>query len=404
MSPATPLRRVAIVSGAFDVAYSYQENVWAVVLARRGVEVTVYTAGDARESTRVVAETAAYALETFPFRGSDARQLYLAVGVADAVSGAAPDVILWFGPPQLFGRDLADHPDLAQTPLITFMGQNRRMQAFAWWGRRILWRARAKAAAYRLLRAPTVVAACLRAEVVVTNTAETADIILGFVPRRHRAAVANKITPTPLGYDAVFFAYDAARRVQAREALGYPEDAVVAVASSRFAADKAETIRFNFGALTAALGAAPGLQVMMVGAGDDGLSREIRAAAAEVGARVRVEGFAGCARLADLFHAADVAVFSRPSISCQEALGTGAYGVFADDGSMTWLLDGPDQGRLFATGAETALTAAVVAACEGVDFGAAARAQRAALAARLSYDHIVDQVLARAGLSTPRRS
>ncbi len=400
MSQSSPLRRVAIVSGAFDPAYSYQENIWAEVLARRGLEVTVYTAGSSRETTAFTGDGLRYAVEMFPFRGSDARHLYWASGVAAAVAGHGPEVVLWFGPPQLFGRDLMDCDGLAHVPLITFMGQNRRMQPFDWWGRGLSVRQRAKALAYRRVRGPTVSAACRRAQVVVTNTAETADIVLSFLPRRHRAAVARKIAPTPLGFDETVFAYNAERRARVRERMGVEDDGVVAVASSRFAPDKAETIRFNFRGLTAALASVPRLQILMVGAGDDPLSAEIRAAAAALESRVRVEVFAGREALADLFHAADIALFSRPSISCQEALGTGAYGLFADDGSMTWLLDEPSQGRLFTTGEVSALTAAVVAVCEGVDFGAEARANRARKAARLSYERIVDEVLGHAGLKT----
>jgi len=391
---------VAIVSGAFDPAYSYQENIWAEVLARRGLEVTVYTAGSSRETTEFTGDGLCYGVEIFPFRGSGARHLYWAPGVAAGVAQRHPDVILWFGPPQLFGRDLVDSEALAAVPLITFMGQNRRMQPFDWWGRGLSLRERAKALAYRWVRGPTVSAACDRAQVVVTNTAETADIVLGFVARRHRAAVTRKIAPTPLGFDETVFAYDAERRARVRKDRGLSEGDIVAVASSRFAPDKAETIRFNFSGLTAALAAVPRLRVLMVGAGDDPLSGEIRTAATAFGERVQVEGFAGREALADLFHGADMALFSRPSISCQEALGSGAYGLFADDGSMTWLLDDPSQGRLFATGEVSALTAATVAVCEGVDFGPLARADRARSATRLSYERIVDEVLGHAGLAT----
>jgi hypothetical protein len=67
---------------------------------------------------------------------------------------------------------------------------------------------------------------------------------------------------------------------------------------------------------------------------------------------------------------------------------------------MSWLLDDSSQGRLFATGEVNALTAATVAVSTGVDFGPTARAHRARLATRLSYERIVDEVLGRAGLRT----
>lgn len=395
MSQSSPLRRVAIVSGAFDPAYSYQENIWAEVLARRGLEVTVYTAGARRDSTTVTRPALHYTVEAFPFLGTDTRHFYWARGVAQSVADSRPDLILWFGPPQLFGRDLVPHEGLSDVPLITFMGQNRRMQPFDWWGRGLSVRQRTKALAYRVLRGPTVAAACRRAHLVVANTAETADIVLSFCPRRQRAEIADKIAPTPLGYDATVFAYEAERRQRVRKKMGLTDDQVVVIASSRFAPDKAETIRFNFSGLTRAMKLEPRLIGWMVGAGEDALSQEIRAAAAPFGSRMRVQGFAGRDGLSDLFHGADIALFSRPSISCQEALGTGAYGLFADDGSMNWLLDTPGQGRLFATGRVDALGSALSVACDEVDFDPKARAQRAVWARRLSYERIVDEVLER---------
>ena len=400
MSHSLPIRRVAIVSGAFDPAYSYQENIWAEVLARRGLDVTVYTAGATRDTSSGAAGTPPYRIESFPFVGSDNRHLYWTRGLAASVAHHRPELVLWFGPPQLFGRDLVDCADLDQVPIVTFMGQNRRMQPFEWWGRGLSVRQRAKAVAYRLLRVPTIAAACRRAQIIVTNTAETAEIVLGFLPRGERAMVGAKIAPTPLGFDETVFAYSAERRQRARTDLGLEPDEIAVVASSRFATDKAETIRFNFAGLTAALAQVPRLSVWMVGASDNALSDEIRRAAIAFGPRVRVEGFAGRESLSDLFHAADIAVFSRPSISCQEALGAGAFGVFADDGSMTWLLDDPRQGRLFATGQVTALTDTLYGVCRDLDFGSEARAVRAGLAARLSYERIVDDVLARVGFHT----
>ncbi|MCB9553746.1 MAG: hypothetical protein H6705_18050 [Myxococcales bacterium] len=41
-----------------------------------------------------------------------------------------PELILWFGPPQGFGVDVAADPGLARVPLVAFMGQNRAMPAF----------------------------------------------------------------------------------------------------------------------------------------------------------------------------------------------------------------------------------------------------------------------------------
>ena len=48
----------------------------------------------------------------------------------------------------------------------------------------------------------------------------------------------------------------------------------------------------------------------------------------------------------------------------------------------------------------TALTDTLYGVCRDLDFGSEARAVRAGLAARLSYERIVDDVLARVGFHT----
>ena len=118
--------------------------------------------------------------------------------------------------------------------------------------------------------------------------------------------------------------------------------------------------------------------------------------ASEHKTQVILESFAGRERLSELFHAADIALFARPSISCQEALGTGAFGLFSDDGSMDWLLPEPISGSTFTTGSVEALARAleVQANREAMETQRSeTRAARAAAAEFLNYDRLISQVL-----------
>lgn len=385
------MSRIAVLSGSFRAGMSYQENLWSEELARRGQRVRVFAPGIAH-----VERAGGFTIERVPARGLPGRHLFHAT-VAPAVRAFDPDLILWFGPPQRFGVDVARDRQLAGRPLVAFMGQNRQMHAFGWRDPAPA-RQRALAAAYRLVRGPAVALAVRRADGVVCNTPETAGIVLDLLPRLQRAAARETLWPTPLGFDPRVFGFEAAPRPPAFAGR------IVAAISSRFAPEKAPTLELIRSALERAMDRDDRLDGLWIGFDDGPVSRRLAAAldSSRHRARMHRRPFGDRAALAAGFRAADLAVFARPSISAQEALGTGAYGVLADGGSMDWLLEHPADGRFFTAGSADALADALVGACAAVAAEApGARAERAARARRLGYDRIVDRVLRRLGPRNP---
>lgn len=390
--------RVAVVSGSFRPGFSYQENLWSELLARRGEAVHVFAPalGASRPRTRAVAGSAPYALTAVPARGLAARQVFHTTQLAPEVRAFGPDLILWFGPPQRFGVDVARDPALAAVPLVAFMGQNRQMHAFDWRGPAVPAADRLKALAYRAVRASAVALAGRRAARVVCNTPETAGIVTALVPSAERAALRAKLCPTPLGFDPAVFAFEPALRAARRRADGVAPGRIVAVVSSRFAPEKEPALALVFDALHRAMGRAPRLDAVWVGFDDGPVSRRFARAIARSPHRARFarQPFLTRRALGALFCAADLAVFARPSISAQEALGCGLFAVLADGGSMDWLLDDPADGRFFAAGSAAALAEALVDATAALAAEPPeARAARAARARRLGYDRIIDRVL-----------
>lgn len=372
--------RIAVISGSYRPGYSYQENIWTERLAARGHAVRVFAPRRRRP------EPDTDPVERVATLGLAARHLYHTRALAPAVRRFAPALILWFGPPQRFGVDVARDPALARVPLVAFFGENRAMQPFE---RAATARDRLRALAYHLARSPAVVLACRRAARVVATTPETPAILRAMLP----PGLDPPIVTAPLGFDPVTFGPDPARR--------RPRDGrIVAVVSSRFAPEKAATLRLVIDALNRAMTAAPPLHARVIGF-DDGLTSRAIAArldASPHAARYERRPFADRPTLAAAFHHADLAVFARPSISAQEALATGLYAVLAD-GAMSWLIDDPRDGALFPPGDADALAAALVAAtarlaAEPPEARDAARDARAARAARLGYDRVIDLVLA----------
>lgn len=391
--------RIAVVSATYVQGLSYQENVWAEELALQGHAVRVFRAdavGGVR-SERVGAAT--YEVEAVRTVRLP-RNILPSAKLGEAVVGFAPELVLWFGVPMYFGRALFTDRRLAAPKVAAFFSLNRAMHPFDWRARGLSAGARAKAWAFRVLRGPDVVAGCLRADVVVANTPETRDILLLYPRGAARAAVAERIVQLPLGFSPRHFGYDAERRRVARAELGFADADAVVVVSSRFAENKAWAIGRCVDAVCAVMDRAPRVRGLLVGLDDGPVSARFRARLAGTahGARFLQRGFADRETLSRMYHAADVALFAQPSISCQEALGTGAFVVFADDGSTDHLVRDESQGSFFRRDDPEHLVEVLAAALErvgdeGVDPGR--RRGRAAISRELGYDRIARSLLVR---------
>ncbi|MEE2786762.1 MAG: glycosyltransferase family 4 protein [Myxococcota bacterium] len=389
--------RTVIVSGSFQTNFSYQENIWAEYLATMGDHVTVVTAGRADEGPK---RMKGFQVKWLKTRGLFSRNLYFERRVAHTVESLRPDRILWFGPPQLFGATLSRYAPLSRVPMAVFMGQNRQMHPFDWKDTSLSVGDRLTALAYQWVRMPTVTKACLRADLVVATTQETPSILAQFMTDELWVRIEPKVWCCPLGYDEQTFTFDADARLRRRRELGIETQAPVALMTSRFVAEKWPAIHFTFSALSEALDLHQDLHVMVVGFGDDEGSRRLRKTCAEHphAHRIHCCDFAPRHQLADLFCAADFAVFARPSISCQEALGTGLRCVFSDDGTMNWLLERPDDGEMFRVGSGADLVRVIdgiVPAIRAMHPSLDMRQARAHRARRLGYGQLIQTTLRR---------
>lgn len=395
--------RIAVVSASYVQGLSYQENVWAEEMARLGHTVRVFRADVRGTETRIDSEAGWHYTVQDVQSACLPRHIYFTDALGDALVAFAPDRVLWFGVPMYFGRALYRDPRLADVPAAAFFSLNvGGMHAFDWTAPGLSTKQRLHAFSFHALRGPDVVAACLRANLIVANTPESRDIVLLYPKGKKRAQIADKIVKLPLGFSPHHFAWDPARRAAARAELGFAPDEVVIAMSSRFAPNKEVAIDVSVRALQKMLPRRPNTRALLIGLGDNATSRRVRALVANGPAADRfvLEPFAGRTRLSQLFHAADVAMFARPSISCQEAMGTGVYVTFADDGSMDHLVPDPSQGRFFVRDDVDHMAETLAGAVDEVQAQPDRAAWRTELAQRsrwLGYDRIADEVFARIG-------
>jgi glycosyltransferase involved in cell wall biosynthesis len=396
--------RIAIVSASYKQGLSYQENVWAEEMARLGHTVRVFNAAPDAAEQHIEADGHGYHVQTIASTCLP-RHIYFTRQLGDAVATFAPELILWFGVPMFFGRALYQDARLAKTPAAAFFSLNvGGMHAFDVTAPGLGAKQRLHALAFHAIRGPSVVSSCLRADLIVANTPESRGIILLYPRSKNRAVIAQKIVQLPLGFSPHHFAWTPARRAETRAELGYGGDDVVLAMSSRFATNKEVAIEASIRALQQMLPEHPNARVLLIGLADNAVSRRFRAMVAQGPhpERFILEPFAGRERLSALFHAADVALFARPSISCQEAMGTGLSVAFADDGSMDHLVPDPVQGRFFVRDDVADMARVLGEAVVQVAAQPDRSTWRTDLAQRsrwLGYDHIAQQVFERLGLA-----
>ena len=405
--------RIAIVCATYHRGKSYQENIWAEQLAKSGHAVRMFAAGDSDSHVERVAETAgSYELQ-HAATWKLPRGTFWSRSVHALLREFQPELIVVCSDKTFASRIFHDE-HIGRVPLISTYSENLSMHEFDWRKRGIALRQRAMALGFLATRGGPIRAACRRSTVVVGNTPQAREIISRlFAPQEWRL-IDQKTIDMPLGFSPEHFFYDEQLRKRVRAELGIGELDIVVAASSHFAPVKEPFIRQIVTAIQDIAKGKQRAKVLIVGFSEKpehaAVSGRIREQIErhETAASFIMQPFAQRQRLNELFNAADVAIFGRASISCQEALGTGLIGCFVDDGSLNHLVTVPNQGFFFRPNDEQDLGAKVVSAVEVLEpMSLQQRSEfRAALAAGsrwLGFDRIIAGILERAGIVMPAK-
>lgn len=344
--------KVAIIVHSFNPAVSYQENIWAEQLAKAGHHVRVIESGSPRVERVELGPNLAIEVESVPALRLP-RMIYLSRRVAEAVWRFQPDLILVIGDKQ-FAWDLVVDQRLAGIPMVPFFSENSAQKEYDWRKAGLRPGQRLAALGYHLLRGRSIRRLCRRSTILVANTPQTRAVLMSlFRSAPDWADIDRKIVEMPLGFSPDSFGFRPELRRSVREELGVKPDEILVCASSRFSPDKEAFLSRIVQGLSQVMRREPDVRAVIIGF-DDGPMR------ADVSARVGAEidatgmadrfirhGFAGRDRLNALYNAADVAVFGRASISCQESLGTGVLACFSNLGALDHLVRIEEQGVFF---------------------------------------------------------
>jgi Glycosyl transferases group 1 len=208
----------------------------------------------------------------------------------------------------------------------------------------------------------------------------------------------------PLGFSPEHFSYVPEVRKRVRAELKVAGNEILVCVSSHFDAVKAVFVNMIIDALNEVMKADANVRGLIVGFSDKpGAVEHSRAIEQHIehsqfAERFIRQPFANRSRLAELYNASDIAAFGRPSISCQEALGTGLVGCFADDGAVNHLVTDPEQGVFFQPGDRSDLAAKLASAAQSIgrhqgEARDAFRARLASAARWLGYDRIIQATM-----------
>lgn len=342
--------KVGLVSSTFILGRSYQENLWAESLADLGAQVSVFIPidrGSPQSQSPFECETPLGTL----FHVTEVpsyilpRNQVLTSKLGDHLEDFAPQLVIWVGCIMFFGRALYLEKRLAQIPIITIYSLSRRgRHPFAWHHPNLPLSSRFQSFVFQTIRAPILTRTLKRAQLTIANTPECTDIIRQYIWGDERISWAKKHEEIPLGFCPHTFSYQPSLRRVTREALPINDQDIVMLFSSRFEENKWAALESVF-LITEHFMSQLSPQelktthMLWIGANDHEVTTRFKRLldASPFSDNHHLISFQSRQRLSTFYHAADIALFAQPSISCQEAMGTGLLVLCPHDPSLDHL-------------------------------------------------------------------
>jgi len=348
--------RIAIVAPHFVTDMGYQETGWYTALVSLGHRVRVFA------SCYVSYTLEKYYKDPFPeglseYRGGEVlrlparklpRNMVRCDGLLREVVAFRPELTLAVYPGSMFAVELFAHRDELPGVLVSTFGDTRAQRR----GTGRLKRA-ALDAAYFLFKRRHYRTFIERSDIVLMQTPDTIDFILGRTAwGRARERLRERCWLSALGFDPEVFFPDAEARQAERRRLGIAEDEVVGLYSCKITPIKRLDIWVDV--MDEAVRQVPRLRPMLIGIrpGDPECER-ILSRIERTGRKDRFLclPFATREQLPRLYNAADFGVwYMQPSVTIQEAMGTGVYMILTDSPTASHLVIDPETGRYFRDG------------------------------------------------------
>ncbi|HVP13156.1 MAG TPA: glycosyltransferase family 4 protein [Phycisphaerae bacterium] len=405
--------KIALVHPFFLPGLGYEATGWFHAFRGLGHAVRVFTSPYAPQSLRCVYEqNLSEGVELFD--GGEVHRLHAWLGprrivtcpgLTEALRGFRPDLTIIHEPASLFPTRLIKEWATVGGGLMCMTEQNHAQRRTTLPRPLEMLRNLLLEAGFFVLKRSAVRRCMEASDAVLFVTPDTYDFVLPRVASGgRRELLLRKCFLVPYGFDSAAFLVDEEGRSAERRRLGIADDEVVALHSCRMTPVKRLDIWVSV--VSRAMRRVPRLKAMLIGLrkGDAESDRILSLITrSDLKERFIYLPFANRETLARLYNAADFGIWHlQPSITIQEAMGTGLYMVLVNDATISHLVLEPQTGRYFEPGNYAQLEERIVNAAgfligERIVSKLEARRCRAAINAhRFSYRSLAERIVAAA--------
>ncbi len=338
--------RIAIISPTYRKDASYQENIWAEELSRRGNLVHVFTAIHSQikltDQTEMesINHQKGYVVIQLPSK-CFSHDLFLNLNLANALRQFHADLILLFGAGTFFEKSFLEDRSLQKIPCLCFFSISRAgRHAFLIDEIGIGVQEKLKAFAFQLLRLNAYARSVKRSSLAISNTPEGTDVLDRLFEGEYLTHWQQKKRTYSLAFCQETFHFDLQVRRDKRKDLGVQENEIVLMYSTRFEIDKLGAIEDFLMKVKILSKHLQNLKAYLVGFKDNDFSHSVKATIDQdpmLRSMVICQDFQNRKSLSALYQSSDLAFFPQPSISIQEAMGTGLWVICYDDPSLNHL-------------------------------------------------------------------
>ena len=257
-------------------------------------------------------------------------------GLRKAVLDFNPDILIILGVAKIFPVSLLNETFYNKIKIVSVYGDAKEYLD------RGTFKQKLKTAffelGYRFIKEPLYRKAVNYCHRLVMNIPETNDFFLGFLKGIEKTLFEQKRQMLTLGFDSDEYFYSETDRKQKRNELGFNEEDIVIITSTRV--NKRKNLEKNIKLISKLHTAGKKVRYVIIGFLGDDYEKELKAfiQSQPNPDLFRCFPFLNAAKIKKLYSAADIGIWLKAAISIQEAMGTGLPVILENKPSVNHLI------------------------------------------------------------------
>lgn len=349
--------RIGIVSAHYMPEIGYQEVHLAKAYARLGYTVKVFTSaasvnlgGSIKNLNYQTGLTLdpKYNYEILRLKSVSYKSKALPFGLKKSVDEFEPDVLILLGVAKMFPMPLLNNKYHKKVKIISVYGDAKEYldrgtlsQKFKTFIHEV---------GYSTIKHPLYRKAIKYGDRLILNIPETNDLFHSFLNTKYKSEFDSKKVMLNLGYDPDEYYFNKQDRLTAREELGFKENEIVIITSTRI--NKRKNLEQIIELISSLNNKGLSVSYILVGFLGDNYETELKTFIAQqsVPNKFKCFPFLNSKEIRKLYCAADTGIWLKAAISIQEAMGTGLPVILEDKPSVNHLIKHGENGWFFKKG------------------------------------------------------